>query len=173
MKKRCLILLAAVLLSGCGAEPAWETVEDVLPTEPVTAAQQLYVALPEDASTPALQEETAGELYLCDGYTVTTQLTQSGDLSGTVKSICGLDSEQLQLIRTKHGAAERYDFVWTAAGEDGLQLGRACILDDGAYHYIVSTMAPEENGKALREAWNALFASCMLTGPEATLNTGS
>lgn len=173
MKRICVFVLTAVLLCGCKAEPAWETVEDIVPVEAVPAAQQLYVPLPEDASQPTFQEENSGQLYLCDGYTLTKQITQGGDLSKTVKSICGLDSEQVQLINTIQDGQNRYDFVWTAAGEEGLQLGRACILDDGTYHYIVSTMAGEEEAGQLQEVWQNIFSSCRLISPTANLNTGS
>lgn len=173
MKKICVLMLLAVFLCGCQAEPTWETVEDILPVEAVPAAQQLYVPLPEDASQPTFQEETAGELYLCNGYTLTKQITERGDLSKTVQTVCGLDSDQIQIMKTIQDGQDRYDFVWTAAGEEGLQLGRACILDDGAYHYIVSTMAPEEEAGDLREAWNDIFTSCRLISPTANLSTGS
>lgn len=173
MKKIWMLMLAALLLCGCKAEPAWETVEDIVPVEAIPAAQQLYVPLPEDASRPTFQNENAGELYLCDGYTLTKQITQGGDLSKTVKSVCGLTDEQVQLMKTKQDGQDRYDFVWTAAGEDGLQLGRACILDDGAYHYIVSTMTSEEKAGDLRETWNELFDYCLLVSPTEEISTGS
>jgi len=51
--------------------------------------------------------------------------------------------KMIQVIKTAQDTYERYDFVWTAAGEDGLQTGRACILDDGNYHYALSAMAEE------------------------------
>lgn len=173
MKKICVLMLLMVFLCGCRAEPTWETVEDIIPQEVMPAAQQLYVPLPDNASQPTLQEESSGELYLCDGYTLTKQITESGDIPGTVQSICGMDSEKIQLMKTIQDGQDRYDFVWTAAGEDGLQLGRACILDDGTYHYIVSTMASEEDAVNVREQWQDIFACCRLISPTANLSTGS
>lgn len=173
MKKIGLLMLLAVFLCGCQAEPTWETVEDILPVEAVPVAQQLYVPLPSDAAQPTFQEEDAGELYLCDGYTLTKQISQSGDLEKTVKNICGLESDQVQIMKTTQDGNARYDFVWSAAGEEGLQLGRACILDDGAYHYIVSTMAGETEAGNLRETWEDIFSSCCLLSPSVNLSTGS
>ena len=173
MKKICVLMILAVILSGCRAEPTWETVEDALPEAVIPVAQQLYVPLPDDASQPTFQEEESGELYLCDGYTLTKQITQSGDIPKTVQSICGIDSDNLQIMKTIQNDQDRYDFVWTAAGEDGLQLGRACILDDGVYHYIVSTMASEEDSMRVREEWQDIFACCRLISPTANLSTGS
>ena len=173
MKKICLFVLAAVLLCGCQAEPAWETVEDMEPVETVAAVQQLYVPLPEDASQPTFREEDSGELYLCDGYTLTKQTAQGGDLARTVKSICGLTLDQIQPVKTRQDGQDRYDFVWTAAGEEGMQLGRACILDDGAYHYAVTAMAGEEEAGRLRQVWQEIFSGCRLISPTANLSTGS
>jgi hypothetical protein len=67
----------------------------------------------------------------------------------------------------------RYDCVWTAAGETGLQLGRACVLEDGNYHYVLSVMAPEEETGRLREVWQNLFETCRLVDGDKNLNTGS
>ena len=173
MKKICVLMILAVILSGCRAEPTWETVQDIIPEEVAPVAQQLYVPLPDDAAQLTFQEEASGELYLCDGYTLTKQITESGDLSKTVESICGMNSDHLQIMKTIQNDQDRYDFVWTAAGEDGLQLGRACILDDGAYHYIVSTMASEEDSMRVREEWQDIFACCRLISPTANLSTGS
>ena len=41
----------------------------------------------------------------------------------------------------------------------GNQIGRAAILDDGNYHYVLSCMAPEALGGDLRETWDRVFAS--------------
>ena len=60
MRRISLLILVAVLLCGCKAEPAWETVEDMVPVEAVPAARQLYVLLPEDASQPTLQAILSG-----------------------------------------------------------------------------------------------------------------
>ena len=171
--KIILALVLSVLLCGCGAEPTWEIVEDVQPVEPVAAAQQLYVSLPVEASTPTFQDDTAGEIYLCNGYTLTKQILPSGDLQSTVKTVTGLEKDQLELLQTIQEDAQRYDFVWTAATEEGLQVGRACILDDGNYHYVVSTMAEESRAGDLQETWLQIFDSCRLFPADFQFNTGS
>ena len=173
MKIILVILMILGLLSGCGSEPAWETVEDPVPVEPVAVMQQLYVDIPQEAAAATFQENDRSQMYLCQDYTLTTQILDSGDLAKTVKNICGQDKENLQILQTQQDTWQRYEFVWTAAGEDGLQLGRACILDDGAYHYAVSAMASEENSGKLRQTWQDIFDSCRLIDPEVNLSTGS
>ena len=58
-------------------------------------------------------------------------------------------------------------------GEDGLLLGRACILDDGNYHYALSTLAEENSAGALRQTLSDMYESCNLLDPEINLRTGS
>ena len=171
--KIILALVLSLLLCGCKAEPTWESVEDVMPIEPVAAAQQLYVMLPSDTATPTFQDDSAGEIYLCSGYTLTKQILPAGDLNATVQSVCGLEKDQLQLLQTTQEDAGRYDFVFTTSTEEGLQVGRACILDDGNYHYVVSTMAGEAEAGDLREEWQQIFASCRLFPADFQFNTGS
>ena len=173
MKKVLVFLLVAVLLAGCGAEETFETVEDILPVEPVAAPQQFFVSLPEEAASPTFQDDSGAELYVCQDYTITKQILESGDLEKTIKTLTGKSREELQVIKTMQETCDRYDFVWTAAGEDGLQTGRACILDDGNYHYALSAMAEETKAGSLRQTFQEMFDSCKLLDPEVNLSTGS
>ena len=54
---------------------------------------------------------------------------------------------------------DAYHKVWTAAGEGGDQLGRAQILSDGEFHYVVAVMADCTASGTLAETWQALFDS--------------
>ena len=172
MKKVFVLFLLTVLLTGCGSQETFETVEDIIPAEPVAVPQQFFVSLPDGAATPTFQDEN-GELYVCQDYTISKQIAESGDVAKTIKSLTGQSQEDLQVIKTIHDAYDRYDFVWTAAGEEGLLLGRACILDDGNYHYCLSTQTQEESAGELRQTMQDLFDSCKLLDPDINLSTGS
>lgn len=173
MKKVLFLLLTAALLTGCGAQETFETVEDIIPVQPVAAKQQLFAQFPENAASAAFSNEENGELYLSDGCTITKQILPGGDLAETVMTVTGQSKDNLQIMKTRQQGADRYDFVWAAAGEDGLQLGRACILDDGDYHYVLSAMAEESVAADLQETWEDLFSTCCLLDPDVNLNTGS
>lgn len=173
VKRLYCCLLLSLLLCGCGAEPTLETVEDIIPVEAAAIPQQIYIPMPEEASSPTFQDDTGMEVYLCRGYTVAKQILPSGDLEKTVMQICGQSKENLAIMERMQEEAKRYDFCWTSAGEEGLQLGRACILDDENYHYVVSAMATETEAGNLRDTWDDMFASCRLLRPELDLSTGS
>lgn len=172
MKKLLVLLLLMTMLLGCSAEETFEVVEDVIPVEPVAVPQQFFVSLPEDALTPTFQDDS-GELYVCQDYTISKQILPSGDLEKTVYTLTGLSQEELPIMKTSHENTDRYDLVWTAAGEEGLQVGRACILDDGNYHYVLSTLAGEETAGAMRDALQDMYDSCKLLDPDVNLSTGS
>ena len=165
--------MIAALLCGCGAQETFETVEDLIPVEPVASPQQFYISLPEEAVSPTFQDDDSAELYVCSGYTISKQITESGDLEKTLKNLTGKTAEELQIMKTQTDFYDRYDFVWTAAGEDGLQLGRACILDDGNFHYALSVMAEEDTAGELQPTIQEMFGSCKLLDPEVNLRTGS
>lgn len=173
MKKILTVLMIAALLCGCGAQETFETVEDLIPVEPVASPQQFYISLPEEAVSPTFQDDDSAELYVCSGYTISKQITESGDLEKTLKNLTGKTAEELQIMKTQTDFYDRYDFVWTAAGEDGLQLGRACILDDGNFHYALSVMAEEDTAGELQPTIQEMFGSCKLLDPEVNLRTGS
>jgi len=172
MKKLFGLLLIASMLLGCGAEETFEVVEDVIPVEPVAVPQQFFVSLPDEAVTPTFQGD-GEELYVCQGYTISKQIQDSGDMEKTVNTLTGHSQEDIQIIKTFYDNCDRYDLVWTAAGEDGLQLGRACILDDGNYHYILSTLAGEDTAGQLRDTFQDMYDSCKLLDPDVNLSTGS
>jgi len=172
MKKLLVLLLLTTMLSGCGAEQTFEVVEDGIPVEPVVSPQQFFVSLPDEAVTPTFQDES-GEIYVCQDYTISKQIMESGDLERTVTTLTGQSLEDIQLIKTFDENCDRYDLVWTAAGEEGLQLGRACILDDGNFHYTLSTLAEETQAGQLRDTLQDMYDSCKLLDPAINLSTGS
>lgn len=163
MKKIWLCFLAVLLLAGCKAQETFETVNDVYAQPQADEPQKVVLALPEDVAVPAMESDGAGKLYLCDGYTVTVQTMESGDLNRTLKDTTGFSRDVLDVIETTWGALQRYECVWTAAGEAGDQVGRAVILDDGDYHYAVSVMADAATAGELSSAWNEIFRSVSLT----------
>ena len=173
MKKCILILMLLCMLSGCAAPEVYETVSDTLETTPAAKPMQMILDMPQEAAQPTLQKETTEKLYHCDGYTLSLQTLAGGDLEKTLKTVTGRSREELTVIETRADHGSRYDCVWTAAGETGLQLGRACILEDGNYHYVLSVMAPEEETGRLREVWQNLFETCRLVDGDKNLNTGS
>ena len=171
-----IILIALVLslcLTGCGTQETFEIVEDPPVVEPVAVYQQFVVRLPEEAAAPTFQNDTGAELYVCQDYTISKQTFGGGDLEKTIKTLTGKAPEELQVIKTIQNTYDRYDFVWTAAGEEGLQLGRACILDDGNYHYTLSTLAQEAASGSLRKTFSDMYDSCRLISPDVNLHTGS
>lgn len=172
MKKVCCLLLLAALLTGCKSQETFETIEDMVVEEVAAIPQQFFAILPEEAAVPTFQSDTE-ELYVCDQYTISKQILESGDLEKTIQTLTGKSREELDVIQTMQDTYDRYDFVWTAAGEEGLHLGRACILDDGNYHYTLTSMTQEESSGELRDVMQEMFESAKLLDPDVNLSTGS
>lgn len=163
MKKMLCLVMLCVLLAGCAAEETFETVADAY-VQPVDAIRrEIYLSLPENTAEPTFTSETAGKLWLCDGFTASVCTMEAGNVDATVRAVSGYGADDLILIETEQNTPQlqmkRLDFVWCSAGEGGNQIGRAAILDDGNYHYVLSCMAPETLGGELRETWDQVFAS--------------
>lgn len=172
--KKCLILAVMLLmLTGCGAQETLETISDDY-IQPVSAPLwQMILDVPLDASVTVLQWEDTGKMYLCDGYTITVQTMEAGDLKKTLRTLTGYEKENLTLMQTLQDGAKRYECVWVSAGEGESQVGRACLLDDGNYIYAVTAMAGESKAGELSQVWQEMFDSFRLASPDAELNTGS
>lgn len=162
MKKLVIVILTVFLLAGCGSRQTFETVDD-MPAEPAAAPmQELFLAYPEEAATPAMDNGQGGKLYLCDGYTLIVQTMEAGNLDRTLREITGFSKEELTLVETLHYGVKRYDCAWSTAGEGGDQICRGAILDDGHHHYTVTVMAPAETAGALGDTWQKLLDSVSL-----------
>lgn len=162
--KKCWIAAAlALLLAGCGAQETFETVSDVYEVKDLPPAMQVQVMLPDDAAVPAMEDSRTGQIYLCDGYFVTVQILEAGDLNRTLQESTGFSKENLPIIETARDGLKRYECVWTSAGEAGDQVGRAVVLDDGSYHYVVTVMADAVRAGALQSDLQNVIDSVKLT----------
>ena len=162
MKKACILLIIALLLGGCATQPVFETVSDQVDAPAMVQMRQLVVALPKEATAPILQSEESGKMYLCDGYSLSIQTMEAGDLDATMRSLTGFAREQLTVMETAKHGVRRYDCVWSAAGEGGDQVARAVILDDGSYHYAVTVMADFASAGDLAATWKSILDTVTL-----------
>lgn len=156
--KKWVICVLVMLLSGCTAPRELETVSDSYDVT-TPAAGVILFDMPSEASEAVFSTEGMGSLYLCDGYTLTAQTLPGGDLNRTLETVTGFGAEKLTVLETEKDGLRSYRTVWSSAGEGGDQLGRAMILGDGNYHYVLSVMACAEEAAVLTENWNALFDS--------------
>lgn len=171
MKKILCLALLVTLLTGCGASPALETIADE-PVQSVSAtAQQILLDLPSNAKLEAMGSETQDKLYLCDGFTVSVQTVEAGDLDRTLRTATGYGAEELTLMQTATAAGKCYRCVWAAAGEGQTQVGKTCVVDDGSYHYVLTVMVPEADAGKLAEQVQSVLDSFQVV--DAQLSTGS
>ena len=147
-----------ILLSGCNAEETLETVSDEWIVPAMAQPREVSVRLPEDLVLPVLEQE-GRQLYMGPNYEIMLETMAAGDLQATIRNLSGYEQEQLTILETDQGEWNRYEFVWTAAGEQGHRLGRAVILDDGDYHYCMSVLRDAEESLIV---WQDVFQSFSL-----------
>lgn len=158
VKRWLCILLPVLLLCGCRAEETLETVSDEWLVPAMAQPREVALRLPENMAMPVLEQE-GRKLYLGENYEIMLETMASGDLESSIRSLTGYDSSRLTVIRTQQGEDDRYDFVWTTAGEQGERLGRGAILDDGDYHYCLSVLRSPEEALVV---WQDVFQSFSL-----------
>ena len=160
MKKLMAIVLCGVLLSGC-SEPVFETMG---PVEHVSATaaptRQVVLQLPDSAAV--LTVNGSDTMYICDGFSMAVQTLSGGDVNGTIRAVSGFTKEQMTVMETVCGDHKRFDFVWTAAGEQGDTVCRAAVIDDGNHHYCLTAMVNAGDAAAVSEEWNQVFGSFCL-----------
>ena len=107
---------------------------------------------------PVLEQDSR-RLYMAQGYELMLDVQDAGDLSTTIRDMSGYEKEDLTVIQTRQAGADRYDFVWSAMGENGERLGRGVILDDGSYHYCMSVLRDQGDSHVV---WRDVFESFTL-----------
>ena len=119
-------------------------------------------------------EQEASEAFgFDDDDSVTVQTVAAGDLNATVRNAPGMNREDLQIIQTQQNGVKRYQWVWATGGENGVQVGRGCVLDDGYYHYVLTVLADEEAVGQVQSAWKEIFSSFRLADEREQVSTGS
>ncbi len=158
MRKWMGLILMVFLLAGCGREEALETIADEYVEPASVQPRQISVELPEGVVAPVM-ESTSEQVYLCDGYEIVIEIRDGGDLHDTVQTLCGYDAENLTILSTQEENANRHEFVWASAGEEGDRIGRAVILDDGNYHYCMSILRDADTTEGSQIVWGNVFGS--------------
>ena len=174
MKKLWLILALTFLMAGCSPVQELETVMDSQDLPKQAEKMTIMISMPENAALEVMSSEETGTVYFCDDFVLTMQTVESGDIHNTVEETTGYTFDRISIMETVQGLAKRYDCVWSAIGENGDQICRCAILDDGNYHYILSVMADAEQAGELTESlWNDVFASFQIAPYDEAINSGS
>lgn len=155
MKKWLAVSVLALLLSGCAQAPVMETVADEWVIPVAARPRQIALELPGEALACAMESDT-GRIYFGDSYEICVQTRTAGDLNATLEELTGFSREELTVMQTRDTDADRLEFVWAAAGENGDRLGRGIILDDGDYHYCL-TVLQDADVKDCQIIWSEVF----------------
>ncbi len=158
MKKWWMLILAAVLLTGCGGRETLETVADELVVPVMAQPKQIQAKLPGEAAMPTVESDS-GRLYLCQDYEIMLQTLAGSDLDATLRSVTGYGREDLTVLETLRSDMPCYEFTWSCAGESGDRVGQGIILDDGTYHYCMTALWDAEKSEDLQIIWSEIFSS--------------
>lgn len=164
MKKLVWLLVLMICCTGCVriTEPVYETVADEI-VEPVSAdPKPMAVWLPDGAAAQTMVDGEIEKCYTWGESELHLQTRDSGDIRETLKALTGMDPERLTVMEYEREGLQFYQTVWSMTGEEGVSLGRCMVADDGAYHYCISLISPEDADVA--QEYAQICASLDLTG---------
>ena len=163
MKKGICLALIMVMLTGCAAEPVYETIGNAWENaEPVGAPGQITLSFPEGTQMEAMDAEDGAKCYRYGDYEIRTETFSSGDISATLAAITGMDAGQLTVVRRELNSMDCYETAWSAMGEEGMVIGRTMVADDGAYHYCVSILLPEDQSNRAEAVFSQIIDSVQI-----------
>lgn len=161
MKRKIIVGLLALLLTGCAAEETFETISDDIVQPVMAQPREVSVSLPGEVSMPAMESDS-GRMYLASDYEIYIQTLDRGDLNATIQTVSGYEKDALTVMQTSLDGVDRYEFVWTCAGENGDRIGRGVMLDDGDYHYVMTVLRDADTTETSQIVWNDVFDSFRL-----------
>ena len=174
MKKLCIFLLAVFLLAGCAEKKTYETISDELESPILPKQLEMTAVLPEGAASPVFSTADAGKLYEYENCTITMQAVATGDFSGLIREVTGYSQENLQIMESVQAGLESFQVVWSSTGEGQTQVGRACILTDGNYYYVLTAMVPESKAGSLSKGeLKEMFTSFRAIPKQDVISSGS
>ena len=104
-------------------------------------------------------------MYLCEDYSIHIQTLDGGNIASSVQELSGFLPKNLTIVESRCGNHQRYEFVWTAAAEEGDLISRCALLDDGNYHYALTVTAAAVDAGNHQSQWNELMRSfCLEAG---------
>ncbi len=160
--KWLVVICCLILLTGCGAQPVWETVEDGIPEElPVLHTYEIALDLP----LTYLGGSGENILYQSGTAEVETVSFYAADLDAAVRQLSGFSPEQLNMVKTVRDDLPEYQFAWFSQTEEGGRLFRADLVMDGTACYAVVCSAPETSEDFHAQA-RAVFSAFTLSEPE-------
>ena len=162
MFKLVIVVVLLLALCGCSGAQVLETVTDSELTPIIAQARELELTLPEDAAvyTAAVGSD---RVYFCDGYCITVQTLAGGNINSTMQQVTGFSRDALSVMETRQDDALRYDLAWSCMAEEGQQVCRATVLDDGYYHYAVAVMGDYEDAGRMLDSWEQVLGSVALS----------
>ena len=146
MKKIVWLAALVLILTGCNANAAWETVADTIEPDCPVWTEHTYEIQHGIPAGMQLAYEAHGEKLYTDGCSeLSVRKFLADDVETAVKILSGYEAERLQLIRTERFGLPQYHFVWCAMSEEGEWLSRAAMIMDGTACYaMVSTVSGDE-----------------------------
>lgn len=155
------LLLSILVLGACGQGNS-QPMETICPQEPPTSRTpkfRITMAVPAEAQeAPAFSQEYS-TVYTGEHLTITTQILESENLDALLRDLTGRGEQDLTCITTWQGTMPRHDLTWTCAGEQGMQVCRSTVLDDGLHYYVVTAMVEEDHAQQYRQR----IAQCLGT----------
>lgn len=167
LKKGIIWIMTALLLTGCAAEPVYETIGNVWDNpEPVASAASMEFSLPDGAEMEVLSEESGSKSYRVGNWELWTEVYPGGDVSATLEQVTGMDADALTVIQRQVGNMDCHETTWTTTDEEGVNVARAAVIDDGNYHYCISLMVPEEDAQEVGNFFEEILYSVNLVDTE-------
>ena len=158
-----ILISCLFLLTGCSAQPVWETVEDGV----IAAARQTDydLLLPLSDQAEIIGTRNGDTLYQMGSMEILATTFYAADYQSAVKHLSGYEAENLNILQTSRFDMPEYQFVWCSQSEDGGMVYRADLLMDGMTCYAVVCGAPETDD-TFQDSVRQVFSAFGLYAPE-------
>ena len=168
MNNLIIYLLAVLTLTGCAAEPTFETIGNVWDNPQVQdSPASIEFALPEDAQMEVMESNDTCKSYQIGDWMLWTEIHEGGDVRATMQTLTGMEAEALNITTHPLGQYQCHETAWAASGDEGEYVIRTAVIPHGQYHYCLSLKAPKEDSRSVGNFFSRILRNVYLNDTAA------
>lgn len=168
LKNIMIFLLAVLSITGCAAEPTFETIGNVWDNPQIRESPaSIEFALPDDAQMEVMETADTGKCYQIGQWMLWTEILNGGDVAATMETLTGASADSLNIIEHPLGQYQCHETAWATSEEEGEYVIRTAVISKGEYHYCLSLKVPKEDARQVGSFFSGILRNVYLNDTAA------
>lgn len=168
MKNFMIFLLAILSMTGCAAEPTFETIGNVWDNPQIQdSPASIEFTIADDAQMEMMESTQTSKCYQIGQWMLWTEILSGGDVAATMETLTGISADALNIMEHPLGQYQCHETAWAYSAEEGEYVIRTAVIPQGEYHYCISLKVPMEDAQQVGSFFSGILRSVYLNDTAA------